>query len=57
MWQLQYPDQKMNQLINLVEWHYYPAHAVSRDPPANFWMDRHHRSLLPVGLMDLCQIS
>ena len=36
MWQLQYPDQKMNQLINLVEWHYYPAHAVSRDPPANF---------------------
>ena len=42
-----------DQLIDLVEWHHYPTHAISRDSPANFWMDRHHRSLLPVGLIDL----
>ena len=46
----------MIQLIDLVEWITYQTHAISRDPPANFLIDRHHRSLLPVALIDLCKI-
>ena len=33
---LQNPDQQMIQLIDLVEWHHYPTHAIFQDPPANF---------------------
>ena len=51
---IHYPDQQMIKVIDLVEWHHYPTHAFSPDPPAKFLMDCHHRSLLPVGLIDLC---
>ena len=44
----------MIMLIDLVEWYHYPIHAISQDPPANFFIDYHHRSLLPVTLIDLC---
>ena len=44
----------LSRSADLVKWHHYPTHANSRDPSANFWMDRHHHSLLPAGLIDVC---
>ena len=53
MRQPHYQDMQMIQVIDLVEWHHYPTQAISRDPPVHFQMNRHNRSLLSVGLIDL----